>query len=153
MWRTRRKRRPSGSTLRRSPTENALERHARFLAFLRASLARPRRGRRAARHRRIPQGLPGAARDDAAARRLHGGTSAAPKFAGRSTTAGRPSADRRDRRRGRARELGIDDLVEGSSGAPYYVGGRVSRPRAARPKIPTDLSQSAGASHLAQYTG
>ena len=51
----------------RSARESARERSARLLAVLRPPSARSRRGRRAAGDRRVPQGLPGAARDRAAA--------------------------------------------------------------------------------------
>ena len=57
------------SISRPSARERSVERAARLLALLRPPPARSRRGRRAAGHRRVPEGLPGAARDRAAARR------------------------------------------------------------------------------------
>ena len=66
-----------------------------FLAVLRPSSARPRRRRRAAGHRRIPQGLSGAAGTGAAAGSLRGRTHAARGAAGRSA----PACRRRRRSR------------------------------------------------------
>ena len=65
------------------------ERNEGFLALLRPSSARPRRGRRACRHRRVPQGLSGAAGAGAAAGGLRGRAHAACGAAGRSAPAGR----------------------------------------------------------------
>src|ERR1700693_2872470 len=131
--------------------ERTGERTARLLAFLRSSSARPRRERRLSHFRRILEGLLGAARDGTIARRLRGGTRAAPNFAERSTCTGCALADCDNRRRRRARELGSYAFLERSSSETCDVGGRVSRDRPTRAQSPAYVSQSARAGNPAQY--
>src|ERR1700687_1185876 len=133
--------------------ERAVECIARLLAFLRSSFARSRPHWQVAGYRRIPESLSGAPGAGAAAGGVRSGAKIAQCVVERSTAIRCGLAGRRDRGRGRTRELGDDDCLARPSGEAPHPGSRLSRNHQEQYQISSRPDWSAGPGHSAKHIG